>query len=173
MNTCLRDRTLLLLSAGEGTKEQRAHLQSCAACADRYQRFVHNLEAIERVLRETSPPPAVSPRLFPLRLRWRPVATALAVTLALVWGGMQVWRPSPPTFSAGVRNEDVFSFLEKEVSPALFSTVDADAAEVPIPVSTTAYLEAALEEGWPCEGQDPVFDPGCDDYTFPLLFEEQ
>src|SRR5262249_6493962 len=72
MNTCLRNRTLLLLWAGEGTSEQQAQLASCTACAIRYRQFVHDLEAIERVLRTTSPFPAPSPYRFSIRLHWLP-----------------------------------------------------------------------------------------------------
>ncbi len=178
MSRCLRDQTLLLLYEGEGTSAHRAHLKTCVACATRHQRLVRDLEVIGQVLREAPllrqaqdrPPQVVPYRPHSLRLRWMPMAVALAVTLALVWGGVWVRRPSPPVSPARARNEAALFFLE-EVSTTLFSTVDARAAMMPAPVSDFAYWQAALEGEWPCEGQDPFFSPGCNDHSFSLLFE--
>lgn len=172
MSRCLRDQTFLLLYEGEGTGVHRAHLEACAACAARYQRLVHDLEVIGQVLREAPPPQAVPHRSHPLRIRWVPVTAALALTLALVWGGVWMRGPSPPGLPAGARNEAILLFLE-EVSAALFSTVDASAAVMPTPVSNFAYLQAALEGEWPCEWQEAFFNPGCDDHPFPLFFGGQ
>jgi hypothetical protein len=94
-----------------------------------------------------------------------PVAAALAVTLALVWGGVWVRSPAPPGLPEEARNEDVVLFLE-EMSAALFSTDDAGAAEILAPVSNSAYLQAALEGEWPCEWQESFFNLECDDDPF-------
>ena len=177
MSGCLREQTLLLLYEGEGTSAHRAHLEACTACATRYQRLVHDLEVIGQVLREAPPlrqaqdrPPKPIPhRSHPLRIRWMPMAATLAVTLALVWGGIWVWSPAPPGLPEEARNEDVVLFLE-EVSTALFSTVDAEAAEIPAPVSNSDYLQTALEGEGSCEWQEPFFTPECEDNSFPLLF---
>jgi len=103
MNTCLRSRALLLLSAGEGTSEQQAHLATCTACAARYRQFAHDLGSIERVLRTTSPPAAPFLLRFALRRRWLPAAAAFAVTIMLVWEAYgydshpgQVWQRKLP-----------------------------------------------------------------------------
>ncbi|HJY83744.1 MAG TPA: hypothetical protein VKK81_21990 [Candidatus Binatia bacterium] len=173
MNTCLCNRALLLLSAGEGTSEQHAHLATCASCAAQYRRFVHDLEAIEQMLRETSPSPTVARRFFPLRLRWRPVTVAFAATLVLVWGGLWLRQPSWPPVSDEARIEDVSRFLADEVSPALFATVDVRTAPIPAPVSNSVYLQAALEGGWPCEWQEPFPTPICEIHPFPLLLGGQ
>jgi len=173
MNACLRERTLLLLSAGEGTNEQRTHVATCAACATRYRRFVHELEGIEQTLRETSPPPAVSPRLLPMRWRWRPVAAAFAATLALVWGGLWLRQPSSPPVSMAARTEDLSLLLENELAPALFAMVDVRADPMPIQVSNSVYLQAALEGGWPCEWQEPFLTLACEIHPFPLLLGGQ
>src|SRR5262249_15177929 len=165
---------LLLFSAGEGTSEQRAHLATCASCATRYRQFVHDLESIERVLRETSPPPpAPFSRRLALRARWLPAAAALAATIMLGLGGMWLRQPSQPTVAREIPNEDVVSFLEDQVSPALFATADRQVAAIPAPVSNVVYLQAALEGGWPCEWQEPFLPPTCEIHPFPLLLGGQ
>jgi len=173
MNTCLRNRALLLLSAGEGTSEQQAHLATCTACATRYRQFVHELESIERVLRETDPLPASLPRRSPLRLQWLPAAAALATLVALIWGGLW-FRPAPePVVARKTPNSEVVSFLEDQVSPALFAMTDVRLVDLPDPVSNLTYLQAALDDGWPCEQQDPFTPSGCDIHPFPLLLGGQ
>jgi len=167
MNTCLRNRALLLLSVGEGTSKQRAHLATCTTCTTRYQKFVHDVAAIEQTLLTTSPPLTVPQRFLLLRLPWRPLAAAFVATLALVWGGVWLWQPSHT--GRQTRNEEVLRFLENEVSPALFATVDARAGELPTPVSNLTYVEAALAGEWPCEQQGMFLDTTCDVYPFPLL----
>jgi len=170
MRGCLRDRALLALYAGEGRNTHRAHLQVCVACATRYHTVVHDLQLLRQVLREPPPPPALPQRPVALRIRWKPVAATLAVTLACVWGGMWVQRASRPVVPTDARNEAVLLFLE-EVSTALFSTVDASAAAIPISRPGVAGQEAALEgeweEEWPCEGPALFLSPACDLYVFP------
>jgi hypothetical protein len=173
MNTCLRNRTLLLLSAGEGTSEQQAHLATCTACATRYRQFVHELESIERVLRETAPLPAPLPRHFPLRLHWLPAATALAALVVLIWGGLWLRQLPQPVVAGKTPSSEVISFLEDQVSPALFAMTDVHLMDLPAPVSNLTYLQAALDDGWPCEQQDPFTPSGCDIHPFPLLLGGQ
>ncbi len=171
MNTCLRKRTLLLLSAGEGTNEQRVHVATCASCAARYRRFVRELEVIEHMLRETSPPPAVS-RRFP-SWRWRPVMAALAATFVLVWGGLWLRQPFRLPVSDEAYTEDASSFLADDLSPALFVTVDVQTTPILAPVSNSVYLQAALDGGWPCEWQEPFLTPACEIHPFPFLLGGQ
>ena len=170
MNTCLRNRALLLLSAGEGTSEQQAHLATCTVCAARYRQFVGELESIERILRTPPPPAAPFFRRLTLRGPWLP-AVALAVTVALVWGGVWLRQLSRPIV-AEETSHDVVSFLADQVSPALFATADVRLAEVPTPVANLTYLQAALDEGWPCEQQEPFPTTRCDMHPFPLLLGE-
>lgn len=170
MSECLRDRTLLLLYEGEGTSAHRAHLEACRPCARRYEVLVHDLQVVQQVLRQ-SPPPQVAPHRPPaLRLRWMPVAAALAVTFAVVWGGVWRQRPSPPVVPTEAHTEAALLFLE-EVSTALFSSVDASAAEIADPAPHVAYLQAALDGEWSCEGGDLFFTPGCDLQSFPPFIE--
>ena len=169
MSRCLREQTLLWVYEGEGTSRERAHVETCAACATRYQRLVHDLEVIGQVLREAPSSGAVPHRRSSLRLRWMPVAAALAVALLVVWGGVRMQSPAPPEVPGDARNDDAVLFLE-EVSTLLFATDDAGAAAIPTPVSPAVYLQAALQGEWPCEGQEPGFNPECEDDSFPLLF---
>jgi hypothetical protein len=169
MNTCLRNRALVLLSVGEGTREQQAHLATCASCATRYRRFVHDLEAIEHLLRVTSPPPAVFRRFLLRRLPWRPMVAAFAAAFVLIGGGWWLRQSFQPPVSGEAYTEDVSHFLESELSPALFATVDVHTTSIPSAVSNSVYLQAALDGGWPCEWQEPFLTPTCEIYPFPLL----
>lgn len=173
MSRCLADRTLLLICDGESTEAYQAHLQTCTACATRYQQLIHDLKVIGQVLQEAPPSQASRSRSHVLRLRWMPMAAAVAVVLALVWGGMRVWWLSPPPFSLTASHEDVLQFMEEEVASALFSTTEARVAAMPAPVSDMTYLQAALEGEWPCERQEPFLSSGCDVHPFPLLMEGQ
>lgn len=172
MSRCLRDKILLSLYEGSGTSAHRAHLESCAACAARYERWVHDLEVIGQALREAPPPGAFASPPHPLRVRWVPAAAALAVAIALVGGGIWMRRSAPPV----TLDEEVLPFLE-EVSAALFSTVEADMVAIAAPASNWIELESAREEGWPCEGAGLFYDlgslegPGWDQESFPLLWE--
>lgn len=172
MSRCLRDKTLLSLYEGSGTSAHRAHLERCAACAARYERLVHDLEVIGQVLREVPPPGAFAAPPHPLRVRWAPMAAALAVAITLVGGGIWVRRSPPPV----TLNEEVSPFLE-EVSAALFSTAEADMAAIAAPASNWVERESAREGAWPCEGPGLFYDPGClespgwDQESFPLLWE--
>jgi hypothetical protein len=67
----------------------------------------------------------------------------------------------------------VLRFFQKEVSPALFATVDLHLKEVPTAVSTFTYLEAAVEGGWPCEQHAPFLALTCDVPPFPFLLSER
>ena len=178
MSRCLRDQTLLLLYEGEGTSADRDHLEVCTDCTTRYQRLGQDLKLIGQVLREPPPlrqaqdrsPQALPYRFHPLRIRWMPVAAALAVTLTSVWGGMWERSPSPPVLPAEAGSEAVFLSLE-EMAAALFSTAEVSAELVPAPVSNLAYLQAALEGEWPCGEQEPFSHSGCNNDPVALLFE--
>lgn len=142
MNRCLRDRTLLLSSYGEGSEEDRAHLRACLDCAQRYQRLSRDLELIGRALRE-GPPVAAVGRL-PGAVRRRGLVVAAALTALAVFGGVEawMWRESVlwvrPQTEAG--DADALRFLA-EVSAVLSSTGDA-------PTLDLADVAAMPEAGW-------------------------
>jgi len=80
MTPCLTERTLMLLEAGEGSAEERAHLRTCPRCAARHRALADDLGVIADALRAGPPRGAAH-----LRLRWRAVG-ALAATVALAVG---------------------------------------------------------------------------------------
>src|SRR4030095_8761125 len=107
-------RALLLLAADEGTSAQQAHLALCTACAARYRRVVHELESIERVLRETSPRPAPVPARLFVRRRWLPAVATLAALIALIWGGMWLRQLPQSVVARKTVNKEVVAFLEDQ-----------------------------------------------------------
>lgn len=143
MKRCLRDQTLLLLYEGEGTDLQRAHLKACLACARRYRRLVHELEVIGRVLQEEPPLRSFAYRAQPSYVRWVPLATALGVVLAILWGGMWVRRVNSPVLPEELGS--ISEFLE-EVSTAVFSAVNDKGEEGSSSTFDFTYLREALGE---------------------------
>jgi hypothetical protein len=139
MSRCLGDQTLLWLSEGEGTHAQRVHLETCAACMTRYQRLVDDLKLLRHVLQEASLPQATRRRPRTFRARWLPVAAALALALAGLMGGLKMWSSAPPTPPLEARHEAM------------------------------TLLQAALDGGWPCNGQEPFFHPSCDQQAVILI----
>lgn len=153
MSQCLKDRTLLLLYEGEGTSVQRGHLSECGSCGARYQRLVRDLERIGQVLRE-EPPPGVAIRgYYRLVVPWLSAAAGLLVALALAWGGLWMWNPTPPVPSDSAGNEEVWSFLE-ETSTALLMPDSMSGLEDSSQAEDFPYVSAALGEELPCEGVD-------------------
>src|SRR2546430_2508657 len=63
MNRCLTERTLMLLQAGEGGAEERAHLRACPRCTARHRALEDDLGVIADALRAGPPPGAAHPRL--------------------------------------------------------------------------------------------------------------
>jgi hypothetical protein len=154
MSRCLRDRTLLLLYYGRGTKAKRAHLTECETCATRYRQLGHDLESISQVLREKSPPQTVSHRSRPAFARWLPATATLALALLLVWVGVRVWNPSarPSLRGTGTNNGQAWSLMD-EFPSNLFLLNEAIIGELG---SARSYNLAAavLEAARPCEWYD-------------------
>jgi len=119
MSRCLTEQMLMLLQAGEGSAEERAHLRACPRCAARYRALEDDLGVIADALRAGPPPGAVHPRL-----RWRAVG-ALAATVALAVGGTWMWRAAqvPPPGGGG----DVSAQVE-DLAGTLFASSEATAA---------------------------------------------
>jgi len=144
MRRCLRDRALFLLYEGEGTDVQRAHLETCEACAQRYQRLVDDLAVIRRTLREESLPRVLYRAPQPSHLRWAPLVTVLTVTLIFVWGGMWAWKLAPPFPRGQTPNEEIWQFLG-DVSSATLPAV-TNIEDTPTRISDFVYLRHALGE---------------------------
>ena len=143
MKGCFQDKTLLLLYEEDGAKSHHAHLESCEACAKRYERLVQDLEVIGQVLREEPPLQVSYPDADLLYKRWIPVVAALAVGIALTWGAMWALRPAPELLREEAGEENVLRFSE-DVSAALFPAVNDNPAEIPNPDSSFTYLDAAF-----------------------------
>jgi len=166
MSRCLNERTLFLLSEGEGRAPERAHVAWCARCAARYERVVRASELAARVLREEPPP---LPRRPSVPARWlMPVAAAALLVLTLVWHGAVVRPPAEPVVFNGKRTEVALASGQHRSAPNpvvlarasdVFSAIDGDVA--PDRDSDGTYLEAALGGEWPCEGQEQFADPRC------------
>ena len=172
MSRCLRDRRLVLLYYGEDTPKSRAHLDGCPLCQARYQQLGHDLEAIGETLQDAPLPVGVRPRAHPVRVSWLPAAVAVAVLCTILWGGAWLWQSSPQGQPDIVWHAEVVQFLERQVIPALFATTDTRMAMMPEPVSTSLYLQAALDGGWDCAGQEAFFSPECEHDPLTLLAEE-
>ena len=166
MTRCLRDDALLMLSCGDGSAAERAHLGSCAACDARYAQLTNDLSLIGRALSE--PPPRTSAyRLHPRGIRWIPAAAAVAGMLVLVMGVTQFWSPSP--VQVATQTASVSAFVD-DVSSALFATSNEVAlAESP---SDMAHLQAALAGGWPCT-RDQLYNGECDDQLAAVAWTEE
>ena len=149
MSRCLREKTLLELRDGEGTEQERAHLEACSACTLRYEQLIDDLARIERVL--LAPLPLVRARR-PAHVWWLPTVAAVAGAVALVLVGVRTWGPAPAGLPRAPSGEALV-FLD-DVSDVLFSPDEAEAAPV-------AELPRALVE--PCAAEDAVFDAECDD----------
>jgi hypothetical protein len=174
MNTCPRDRALLLLAAGEGSPHHHRHIESCQHCTERYHRFARNLTLIEKTLEETSPPITMARLPVFSRWRWQPVAAALAAASLLIGGSWRLWTASShPTFVASQDKEKVEQFWEEVLAPALFAETDTRILVTQSSPSNTAYLQAALDGGWPCEWQDNTVPPRCAAHSFPFVFDQQ
>jgi hypothetical protein len=171
MSRCLGDRTLWLVSEGEASREDRAHVASCVVCAARLHRLEEDLSQLRAVLSAPPPPRATLVRLRPLRGRWVASAAALAAMVVLAWYGVRWQRPSLP-LPIEARQESFWPFLEG-VSEALFTTVDAGVISTPEQLPDLDDLQAALAGDWLCDEQIVLGDMVCDDDAFALLLGGQ
>ena len=170
MSRCLRERALWRLSAGEGSREARAHVASCVACTARLRRLERDLIQLRSVL-SGPPPPAALARPRPPRGRWMASAATLAAMVVLAWFGVWWQQPSPPLqmeTHLETRQESIWPFIEG-VSAALFPTVEIGFTATPNRLSELDDLQAALAGEWPCEEPAAFADMNCDDDTFALL----
>ena len=171
MSRCPGDRTLWLLSEGEGSRADRAHVASCVACSTRLRRLEADLGRLASVLR--APPPRVAPtRPQPFRPQWVTAAAMLAAVFIVVWVGLWWQQPSPPTLPMGASQESIWPFMDG-VSAALFATVDPGVMSSPDALPDLDDLRAALAGDWPCDEPLALGDVACNDQTFALLLGGQ
>ena len=171
MSRCLGDRTLWLLSEGEGSREGRAHVASCAICAARLRRLEQDLGRLRSALSGPQPPQAAVARLRPVRERWMASAAALAAIVMFAWLGVWRQQPSPP-LATEARQESIWPFIEG-VSAVLFPTGEVGFAATQDQLSDLDDMQAALAGEWPCEGPEALVTFACDDDTLALLLGEQ
>lgn len=153
MNRCPRDEELWLLHEGGGNDTHRAHVEKCAKCSVRLRQLREDLRILSRVLREAPPSPALARSRTLLSWRWIPVAAVSAATLVVLWH--EILTKEPPrqraTVSSIAREKEIIDALENDIYPALFTEEELDVTTLPARVSTLAYVQAALDGGWPCE----------------------
>src|SRR5215831_15238982 len=142
MNPCLEDKALFLISEGEVSDEQRSHLQSCAACAERYHEIGRDLRCITQTLQQEPPALRIAARA-PIVYRSLPIAAGLLLAMALLWGERRLSRPHPS--SEQIANSDVSQFLE-QVSEAIFERGSIREVETASSESDLASVQVALGE---------------------------
>jgi hypothetical protein len=177
MKRCLNERSLVLLSVGEGTAAQREHSETCPACRARLRALTAELGGIGGVLRGAPPPLAHRrPRRSP---SWSLVPALTIALLVAVVGVHRLYESRPV-----VRTDDVVvadasvSASAEEVSDALFDTGGERAVlAMALPlgrggrltVTEAPEVERALEIGSPCTAERFV-GADCSDYTSALFF---
>ena len=160
MTYCLNERTLFLLSEGDGRPRERQHLAACAACQGRQRALLRAADVAGRVLLAGPWPEGVAAR-HP-SLAWLvPATMALAAVLVLAWVGLpRQGAPGMPT----ARQSRAYAALSlRDVSDSIFADdvgwrVDQDVD----PDADQEVLQAALDGDWPCDGADRLVGVRCD-----------
>ena len=147
MNPCLEDKALFLISEGEVSDEQRSHLQSCAACAERYHEIGRDLRCITQTLQQEPPALRIAARA-PIVYRSLPIAAGVLLAMALLWGESRLSRPN--SSSEQIPNSDVSQFLE-QVSEAIFDRGSIREVEAVSSESDLASVQVALGENCSAE----------------------
>jgi hypothetical protein len=169
----LRDEGLWSLHEGGGTRADRTHVEQCSACAARYRQLASDLKVLGQVLREVPPLQAAPRRRRTLQIRWAPAVAVMTATLLLVWRQEWLRTLTLPVSSIEARkNEETVRFLTKEIPLALFSTAELDPGKLPAHATNLAYLQAALDGGWPSEPCEPSRTANCEPDPFSRLLEE-
>jgi hypothetical protein len=151
MTRCLGEKTLLLLSAGDGNSEHLLHLKTCEFCADRYQRMAQELEFVASTLRQEPPADEPTDRPIPLLYRAVPILAAFVFAVVLIWGESRFWRSNPGESSEELATSDLSQLLD-QVSEALFP---ADAPrQMEITGSDLVSVQNALGENCSADCQE-------------------
>ena len=143
MNQCLNDKTLFLLSEGEDDSEERLHVERCQSCAERGKRIARDLEFIRKTLQRDPASISLAPARMPILYRSLPIAAALLLGIALVWGESRLWNRTSPSSAEFTSNGDLSQFLN-QVTDALFSDTNVRDGSVSPPDSDVASLQVAL-----------------------------
>jgi hypothetical protein len=154
MTRCLREKTLLLLSAGGGDSAQRLHLKTCEFCGERYRRMVQELELITSTLRQD--PPVGGPQIgrpIPVLYRAAPIIAVVLFAVALIWGESRFLHSNLPESSEPLASSDWSQLLE-QVSEALFPADALSQTEVTPAGSDWVSVQNALGESCSTECQE-------------------
>ena len=147
MNLCLEDKTLFLISEGEVSEEQRSHLHSCPACADRYREMGQDLRFITQTLQQEPAQFRFAAPRAPIFLRSLPIAAGVLLAIARMWGESRLWRPD--SSSEQTLSGDLSQFLE-QVSEAIFDRVSRE-VETASSEADLASVQVALGENCSAE----------------------
>lgn len=143
MSRCLDEKTLLLLSEGDGGAEERSHLRICRHCRARYDELTRDLRSITHTLQEEPPPlRVVNPRAA-IFYRSVSIAAGLLLAVALLWGEPGSWRPKRSALSEQALNSEISQFLE-QVSEAISPGGNVSEAETVLSESDLASVQLAL-----------------------------
>jgi len=153
MTRCLNDRKLFLISEGEGDSQQLSHLKSCRPCAGRHERLTADLELLSKTLSTAVPSLYPAPLRMPMFYRSLPIAVALFLGIALVWGESRLLSPISPSSTELIFNRDLTQFLD-QVSDALFSNATGKDSEVISSDPDVASVQAALGQDCSNECQE-------------------
>ena len=148
MTACVSEKSLVAITAGEGSAAERAHVGACRRCAARAAALEDDLRLVRETLVDGPLPVTVRSD----RWSWAPLAGALAATavLTLVWSARTATPPRTPS-------DAPLAALAGDVSVALFDAPQRTAASR---VPDSAYLQAALDGGWPC-GEAGLYGVDC------------
>lgn len=147
MNPCLEDKALFLISEGEVSEEQRSHLLSCPACAERYREMGRDLRFITQTLQQ-QPPALPTAARSPILYKSLPIAAGVLLAIALLWGESRLSRTD--SSSEQILNADVSQFLE-QVSEAIFDRGGIREVETASSESDLASVQVALGENCSAE----------------------
>ncbi len=145
MRRCLRESALVLLFEGEGSSTERAHLEACPTCSERYSRLARDLQALGRVLREEPPPQPLRRRSNSLQRRWIPAVAALVLIVVSLWGLMRMERQVSLLPSEESSFQDTALYPD-DASTAIFAPADDSSGEISYADSDFRYLNTALGE---------------------------
>jgi hypothetical protein len=148
MNLCLEDKTLFLISEGEVSEEQRSHLHSCPACADRYREMGQDLRFITQTLQQEPAQFRFAAPRAPIFLRSLPIAAGILLVIALMWGESRLWRPD--SSSEQTLSGDLSHFLE-QVSEAIFDRGSIREVDTASSEADLASVQVALGENCSAE----------------------
>lgn len=145
MTRCLDDQQLFEALTETGATADRLHVKSCRDCAARAALLRSDLEQIGSVL---GAPPLHRPQRWqrPAWSNWLPLAAGLAAAAAAL---IAVLAWPHPTTRVASSDTDITEFT-RDVAHALFAANTTAGWNHRVPDS--AYLDAALYGGWPCQG---------------------